>query len=420
MRARWIMTGLLAGLVVAAPAWAQRVGLPAPEFQYELSEREDRQEFYVKDLRGRVALFFYWRSTVPEAMDAFPVIKKIVETYRTQGVVVASFTPEKRETGEAALRAQEIAFHWIGYGQPWLDTFEVVAVPYVYIIDPHGIVAWKGHPLDDLEARLKDVIKRTPPIGADRPALEAQLTKAEAALAKGEIGKAYTHVRRVVAVTEQGSDMHERAKGMIDRLVEAGKKWLSECRDAYRANEHEKACRIAAEVSVRFQTDEKEGPVRELVAEAETEIGRLRGDIRTKDMVGKAVDNARAELRVDEALEFEAQNDFVAAMRLYREVFDEFPKLAGGKAAKEALDRINSDNRLQARIRETRRNAQAERWYQIAERYRRVQMYAQAMELYQKITSEHPQSPAAAKAREAQRTLPRSGEGPERASADKP
>jgi tetratricopeptide (TPR) repeat protein len=406
---RWSVLGLLLTLAVTAPA--QKVGEPAPELPYRPDDERNREReserFAISELRGRIAVLFFFRSTNPESIDAMPILAGIQRAHRTEGVRVVLLTPEKKEKVQGTLTAQNLEEVSLFHGADISDLYQVVSYPYVFIVDPAGIITWKGHPLDDLAARVKEQIRKTPPIGADQEALTARLSRAEGLLAKGEPGRAFTLTMKVLRVTEAGSPLHERAKGLKEKLLEAGKKWLEECRSAYRDGDHKKACRIAAEVSVRFQTDAREGPEKELVAEADTEIGRLRGDLNTKDMVMKAVENARAEIKNDEAAELEANKEYLPALRLYRQVMDDFPKTEAGKAAREALERIQADPKIQALIRRERSEAQAQRWLGIAERYERVRMFAQAREQYQKIINEHPRSAAAARAKEALRKLPK-------------
>lgn len=406
---RWSALGLAVMLAVTAPA--QKVGEPAPEIPYRPDDKHSRERdsdrFLISELRGRIVVLFFFRSTNPESIDAMPILAGIHRAHRTEGVRVALLTPEKKEKVEGTLKAQNLEDVPYYYGGDMSDLYQVASYPYVFIVDPAGIIAWKGHPLDDLAARVKEQIRKTPPIGADQEALTARLSRASELLTKGEPGRAFTLTMKVLRVTDESNPLHERAKGLKDKLIEAGKKWLEECRSAYRDGDYKKACRIAAEVSVRFQTEAREGPEKDLVAEADTEIGRLRGDINTKDMVMKAVENAHAEIKNDEAAELEANKEYLAALRLYRQVMDDFPKSDAGKAAKEALERIRGDPKIQTLIRSERSEAQAQRWLSIAERYERVRMFAQAREQYQKIIREHPRSTAAARAKEALRKLPK-------------
>lgn len=406
---KWWTLGLI--MALAATAAAQKVGEPAPEIPYRPEDERDRERegerFAISELRGRIAVLFFFRSTNPESIDAMPIVAGIHRAHRTEGVRVVLLTPEKKEKVQGTLAAQNLDDVPLYYGADMSDLYQVVSYPYVFIVDPAGIIRWKGHPLDDLAARVKEQIRKTPPIGADQEALAAKLSRAEELLGKGEPGRAFTLAMKVLRVTEEGSPMNERARALKDKLIEAGKKWLEECRTAYREGDHKKACRIAAEVSVRFQTDARQGPEKDLVAEADTEIGRLRGDINTKDMVMRAVENARAEIKNDEAAELEANKEYLSAVRLYRQVMDDFPKSDAGRAAKQALERIQADPRIQALIRRDRSEAQAERWLSIAERYERVRMFAQAREQYQKIIKEHPRSAAATRAKEALRKLPK-------------
>jgi tetratricopeptide (TPR) repeat protein len=304
------------------------------------------------------------------------------------------------------IKSNDFSARWIWWGAAVPNLYEVVSYPYVFIIDPQGIVAWKGHPMDDLDDRVKDQLRKTPPIGADEAALGDKLRRADEFVAKKEFGRAETLAKFVMTVTDEASPSYEKARSMHEKLLESVKAWLDEARQLYRDRKHQEACNIVAEVHVRFTTRQQEGAEQELVAACDTDIGRLRGDINTKQMIAKAIENARGLLRNDEAAELELAGDFVGAQRAYRHVLETYPKTAAGEAAKAAIERLNADPKIAARIGKWRQEQQAERLLQMADRYARVDMFDEARELYTKIKDEFPQSPVATRAREALKKLP--------------
>lgn len=402
---------LLAGGLGSAMAHAQKVGMPAPEVRVTLvgdgNQSADRkeEELLINDLRGRIVVLFFWRHNDPASLEAAPKVYQLYQNFRAQGVALYMIQPNRQDNAEEQRREYDLARH--GWGNAFSTIYQVVAYPYCFIVDPHGIVAWKGHPLDNLEQRLKDQIARTPPIGADAAALEDKLARALQMQAKGEIGRAYTLTRRVAGVTSEGDTMHDKAQGQLERLREAARKWLDECREAQRSGDPKKAAKIAADVSVRFANDRKDAPESSLVADADTEIGKLRGGMDTKEIVDRAVENARGEMRNDEAAELEITRDYALALRIYRGVFDDFPKTPAGEAARDAIERILADSRVMTKIRSDRVNSQADRWISIAERYQRVQMYAEARAQLEKVLKDFPRTPAATRAREMLKSLPK-------------
>jgi tetratricopeptide (TPR) repeat protein len=390
------------------PALGQKVGLPAPEIQYKRQDQKpaDDPNLQIEELRGRIVLFFFFRTVNPESVEAMPIVAKIGETYGSQGVVVLACTDEKKEKAEGVTKSGELGARVVWYGPGVPALFEVASFPYVFIIDPRGIIAWKGHPMDDLEARVKDQLRRTPPIGADETALADKLKRAAEFMAKKEYGRAETLAKFVMAVTDESSPMHDQGRTLHEKLLEQAKSWLDEARGLYRDRKYQEACNIVAEVHVRFTTRKQEGPEHDLVVACDTDIGRLRGDINTKQMVTRAIENARGLLKNDEAAELELTGDFVGALRVYRQVLDSSPKTAAGAAAKAALERLNSDPKITARIAKWREEQQAERWCQMGDNYARVDMFDEARQQYRKVINEFPRSPAATRAREALKKLP--------------
>lgn len=405
-----ILATTLVGSLLCSMALAQKVGLPAPEIEYEREDQRpaDDPNLQIEELRGRIVLFFFLRAGNPESVEALPIVIKVVENFGGQGVVLIAATDEKKDKVEGTLKSNGFeGFIWYGDGVPTL--YDVASYPYIFIIDPAGIVAWKGHPMDDLENRVRDQLRKTPPIGADEDALNEKLRRAEEYVAKNEFGRAETLAKFVMNVTDKNSGPHEKARGLHEKLLESAKARLDEARGLYRDRKYQESCDIVAEIHVHFTTKQKEGADRDLVIACDTDIGRLRGDINTKQMIGKTIDNFRGRLKNDEAAELERNSDFVGALRIYRKVLEDFPKLASGEAAKAAIDRLNADPKVQARMTKWREEQSAERMLQMAERYARVDMFDEAREQFQKIIDQFPRSPAATQAREAIKKLPAKG-----------
>jgi tetratricopeptide (TPR) repeat protein len=396
---------LLAGFASSA-ALAQKIGDPAPDIEFKEGDRgSGESRFNVGEYRGRIILMFFYRSTDPVSLDAMSIISGVINDYAGRGVVVHAITPEKQEQAEGPMKAKGFEPPHRFYGQAFQEIYEITSYPYIILVDPQGIIAWKGHPFHDLEGVLKEQIRRTPPIGAREEALQRMMKRAEEFHSQGECGKAITVVLTVMRVTEKGGNMHEQANSLREKLLESAKKWLEEAREAKRAGDNKKACRIVAEVSVRFETDKTEGAEKELAAEAATEVGRLRSEMATKEMMDNELNNSRGELKNAEALDMEEVQDYPEAIRIYRKVVEDYKDTPAAKAAKEAIDRLTGDPKIKSFIDDRRKDEQADRWYDIADRYLRAKMEEQAKETLEKIVRERPRSPAATKAKEALKKL---------------
>lgn len=396
---------LLAGLVSNA-SLAQKVGDPAPDIEFkEGDQNRGESRFIVKDYRGRIVLMFFFRSTDPVSLDAMGIISSIMSNYSGRGVFVHAITPEKREQAEGPMKAKGFEPTSFGWGPAFQEIYNITSYPYVIIVDPQGIIAWKGHPFNDLEGVLNEQIRRTPPLGAAEEALQRMLKRAQEFHDQGEYGKAMTIAQSVMRVTDKAGNMHEQANSLREKLIEAAKKWLEEAREAKRSGDNKKACRIVAEVSVRFETEAKEGAEKELAAEAATEVGRLRSENATKEMMDKELDNSRGELKNAEAFDMEELQDYPAAIRIYRQVMDKYKNTEAARSAKAAIDRLTGDPKIKAFIDTRRKAQQAERWYDIGERYLRAKMDEQAKETFEMIIREHPRTAAAARAKEALKKL---------------
>jgi len=348
-------------------------------------------------LRERIVVLFFFR-TDDTSVDAFPILSQVHKNFSQRGVVVIGLTPQSKEAAENIIKGKELRFI-VGYGVATEERYQVSAFPKVYLLDTAGRLVDRFHPGDGLEEKISAQIRRTPPAGSDVATLKSRYEQARGAYTKGEYGRAYALAQDVKKVADENSNIGRAVAELLKQIEEAARKWLDEAREAAGANEHDKACRILAELSVCFAGTQ-------VAADADTEIGRLMGMRELKPKLRKALDNAKGQFLNDQAAAHEAGNRFLEALQLYREVTEEYPETDAAKAAEQAIERINSDDRIQQKITALWAEEEADRWLDIAERFAKVEMYDKAREFYQRILDTHPKAAAATRAKERLAKLP--------------
>jgi hypothetical protein len=301
--------------------------------------------------------------------------------------------------------------------------------PYVALVDPRGVLVWRGVPDDRLEQRLADLIERSKPPLGDQRWLDRRYRKAERFLNQGDYGRAFTVARDLFRMTDDSHAEHSKSEALMPRCVEAAERGLTEAIQAERDGDLEEAARIVAQIAVRFHDpDEAEGGDRDRPGQgqgpgqrnrqnesinrrAELEIGRMNGNRELKALIREARNNAEGELQIDYAKDYEDDDFYIEAKRIYEDVVEDFEDTDAAKEAKRRLRRIERDKSIREKVAQRRARDQAVRWLDIGERFATLKMYDEARERFERIITEHSDTVAAERAKELLAELPKPNAG---------
>ena len=385
------VAGFLA-LIVGA-AWAQEVGETAPELEFKESSNEKTEGMLLADRKNRIIVLVFFRTFDAASIDLFPTLNELHDKYYKRGVSIVGLSDEKKEQVESTAKGKGFKFGYLAQINPD-SPYKFSAPPEAYIIDIYGKIAYaRFHPADDLEDKIKKVIERGAPPGSDQEALKrhfAQLTKY---MLQEDCGRAYTLAKELEDWVEgEDESAATRVKDLIEKIEKMGEDWLKQARDEIERKDYEPACRKLAVLSIRFDGSE-------IKERADRELGRLQGDNLTKPLVRKALENAEAEVENDNAAALEMNGRYLEARDVYRTVTEDYEGTDAAKDAQDAIDRIGNDPSVQTEIRKAQDAQQASRWYDLGERYARVQLFALAREQLELVIKDYPGSLSADKAR---------------------
>jgi len=430
------LTTLAALLAPAATALAQKtatIGREIPDDRIEIITREgEKERYYFREFRGGIAVFYFWRPMNQQSVQVLKEIDALRQKFGDRGVRFISVTPTKKEQFEEWEKNNEVPkFQHYVFGNILHHVLGAYSEPYVVLVDPRGILTWRGVPDRRLEQRLADLIEYTrPPIG-DKTWLSRRYREAERFHDRGEYGRAYTLARDLYEMLGPDHADGARAKALMDRCEAGAQKQLEEALQAERNKEYEKAARLVAEISVRFQDPDeerqdergrgggsgREGQKESIKRKAELEIGRMNSDRDLKKLIRDARNNAEAELLNDRALYLEQDDYYVEAKHIYEKVIADYKDTDAAREARERLKRIEQDKRIQEKIAERRARDQAIRWLDLGDRFAALKLYDEARDYYERLLREHPNTLAATRARErlqelaAAKTATESGSG---------
>lgn len=389
----------IACCMFAQTAWAQAIGEPAPELNGKLvNEKSGDTEKTVKLVgkRGLLVVLYFWRPSDPTSVEKLDIMARVD---KLPGVDVIPISTEKKEDTERVLKAGEASFEWAAWdGAEIAEQYDVSDYPRCYLIDPNGIIAWRGHP-GEVEGKIKDQIRLTPPAGADPAALRSKLQKSQSALAEKNYGRAFTLARQVIDLTAEGDEVHNKAVTQRDEVEKKIEPWLAEASKLGEQKEYDKAARIIAQMKVRMDG-------RDAIKPVEDEITKLRGSRDSKKALEDALRDVRADMQMEQAAELMELKRFVDADRTYREVVDKFEGAPAVEQAQTALKAMRQDPKTQEIIKAHYADMQAERWVEIGDRYAKLEFADKAREFYEKVRKEYPHSEAAKRADERLKKLP--------------
>jgi len=410
------MTIVAAVLLLVASAPAQQVatiGKKVPDVKFKLDDKED---FYLfRALRGNIGVFYFWRSSNTASVEILSEIKDLHRKWSTKGVRFISITMDKKDKAEGILTEKEADFFTYLFYESSGGYYHLGALsdPYVALVDPRGILAWRGVPDDRLEERLADLHARTDPPAGNEQWLDRNYRKAERFYDQREYGKAYTIARDLFKITDEAKTTHEKGRALMAKCEAAAEEWLKEAIQAERDKDYEKAARIVAEIAVRFedpdedQEEERRGGGSQesdesINRQAEREIGRMNGNRELKKLIRDARLNAEGELHNDRAAGLEEDEYYVDAKHVYEHVVKEYEDTEAAKEAQKRIRSIERDKEIQKKIADRRARDQAVRWLDLADRFAAIKLYDEAREHYEKVISEHPDSEEARRAQQRQ------------------
>lgn len=156
---------LLLAVSVAASRWARKptVQLPAPLPNVNVvGWINTEQPIKAADLAGKWVIVDVWATWCGPCIASMPKLAELHQRWRDRNVTVLGVA----EDGKAKVpRLNEIidataGFDWpVAYGGEQLfAALEVQMIPAVFLFDPQGNLAWRGHDLQELESVLESKI----------------------------------------------------------------------------------------------------------------------------------------------------------------------------------------------------------------------------------------------------------------------
>jgi len=192
-----------------APVSAGMPGDAAPELK--IKEWVQGGPFSLKGGAGQsIIVIEFWQTDCPHCLESLPYLSILQEKYKKEGVAFIGITSEDAETVQAFLKGNQDAEYALAVDDDdktydrYMGMFNVSGVPHAFIVGREGRVLWQGHPMDDLDVVLEQVVTGRYDLGEARNAFRA-----------GKLLSAYVYL---AAETEE----HDLARQVGERVYAYG------------------------------------------------------------------------------------------------------------------------------------------------------------------------------------------------------
>lgn len=135
--------------------------MPAPDFTITMP---DGASFTLASLRGKYVLLDFWASWCAPCRAANQSLKKMMNSYKAKGFEVVSFSiDQKIKEWQKAVERDGISWTSLVDFKAWQSAtailYNVQEIPVSFLISPDGKIIAKNLTPEELEMRLKQLLK---------------------------------------------------------------------------------------------------------------------------------------------------------------------------------------------------------------------------------------------------------------------
>jgi thiol-disulfide isomerase/thioredoxin len=388
VRMSGLLTGVVAVVLLAAPAMAIQVG-ERPRFAVRSM---DGQVISNETMAGRIVIMDFWATWCPPCVASKPHLRQLNEKYKSRGVVMVSLSRD-RDARTARRFAESNGMDWLqvhdmGQTPQLAPAWGVRGIPHAFILSPDGELLWRGHPMR-LEPEIERALSEHPPrVGGNRAA---------AVTASPEALQAIQATRDAV-IAEDFALMASKLKEVPDeafgdrRVLAQARVVTLRVRNAPGAAEAIEVLR-GADPEFAAKWDTMAGALAPRAADAGSAL--LGGDA----SAGPTVSPQLAATRLRQAEQFRERGDHLRAWRGYQWLVERAAHLPEGQTAAERITAYEADADAMAAIRNGELEDEARSLLAMARNYEQAGNADDARAYYQRVIDEFPSTESASTAR---------------------
>jgi peroxiredoxin len=150
-------------LLVCPSLQAGMPGDQAPELQ--IKEWIQGGPINLKDAPGKgIYVIEFWQTECPHCLESLPYLSMLQEQYKKDGVVFIGISSENAAAVRAFLEKNQAAEYALAVDDDditydrFMNAFGVSGVPHAFVIGRQGRILWEGHPMDNLDEALQQIV----------------------------------------------------------------------------------------------------------------------------------------------------------------------------------------------------------------------------------------------------------------------
>ncbi len=111
-------------------------------------------------LRGKVVVVEHWATWCPPCRASIPHLIALNQRFKDKGVVIIGLTDEDDAAAKVGAFVREMKMDYpVGTGSTSGDAYGVQGIPTAFVIARDGTIAWKGHPMQGLDAAIESALR---------------------------------------------------------------------------------------------------------------------------------------------------------------------------------------------------------------------------------------------------------------------
>ena len=148
-------------------ASAAELGMPAPSLSIDQWIKGNPID--LKQGKGsNVYVVEFWATWCPPCRDSVPHLSALQQKFRDKGVVIIGISDEAPGKVRSFVKRMGDKMNYSvavdknqGTSKNYMNAFGIETIPHAFIVDKHGRMVWHGHPMDQLDTALNEVITET-------------------------------------------------------------------------------------------------------------------------------------------------------------------------------------------------------------------------------------------------------------------
>jgi len=170
----------------------------------------------------------FWATWCPPCKRTIPHLNKLYKEYADKDVKIVGVTIEKESTVRPFLKTMPMDYLVaIDSEKNTADTYmeDVSGIPHAFIVDREGTIVWAGHPLNNMDTVLKEILAGTYNMKQAEASQDLQ-DQLQAHVMQGEFPEALEVLDKLMAIDKSNFTYYQLKLGLLaqNKDMEAVKK----------------------------------------------------------------------------------------------------------------------------------------------------------------------------------------------------